>query len=231
MDSNMPAKRAKRVETLIPGANDLGKDAAQSTRGETAGDIDRRVKKLARVGLTRFYALSTRKRVQELRDLFWSVGDSIEGTLENVPQWRTRPAGKDIKAVERLLKKFVGHDEEKLAATEKMWERFSSALKEFSDGKLLFDLDRSANGESDSDRPDLRSILKILLRGCPGRPQDAAKQKLFLEALNLKENSKLSYARIARKLIPEEYGENPQKATSRIKTGVARLKEIETKTP
>ena len=210
--------------------NSVGEDKVPLAHRETKAEVDERIRRLARVILSSFYALLTPKRLKEFRDLFWSLGSSIDEALNTAPpRWKKRPSGEDIKALEMQLKRFVAHDKEKLAAVEQMWAGISPVLKEFPRGILHVDHNLPAVSEAKGGPRELRSILDIMLRGYPGRPPDDEKQKLFQEALILKDKG-WSYTQIAIKKIPAEYKENHQRATNRIKAGIIRLKKAVTKT-
>jgi hypothetical protein len=78
---------------------------------------------------------------------------------------------------------------------------------------------------------DIRDIVHVLLRGIPGRRQNLSKQEFYRSAKRLRESKNLSYAQVARQLLPDEYAKNPQNATAKIKAGIHRLASLVTKTP
>ncbi len=187
-------------------------------------DLDHRIKKLARLFLSGMYALTSPSKLRKQRDFYWSLGDSLDLIMRTIPrQRRTRPSGKDVEDFESHLKRFVGRDDEKLAAVERLFRELSARMRDFPPKDPLFVPRRTSIEKGESEPNEMRSMVKRLLRGLPGRHPKADLLTLYREALRLHEGG-FSYAMVARKLLPELYREDPQKATSRVKAGVARLK-------
>jgi hypothetical protein len=198
---------------------------ACSAKDEAADNIGKRIKRLARLFPSGLYSLTTRKRLQILRDWFWWLGDSIDRALAKRQRWRVRPSGDKIKIFEECFKEYVGRDKQKLELLERLCDYFSIWIKQFPTPILPGSpIDGSTSIKQDAGSlKELRSAVRVLLRGSPGRRPDETKQYLFKEASRLKEAG-LSYAAIAHKLLPKLYESDSEKAKSRIKAGINRLK-------
>jgi len=189
------------------------------------GDLDGEIRKLARTALIRIYQFISRKNAATVRDICWSSGDSIDELLKKNHRWRglMRPTGRVIREVENGLRRAVGRDAEKLRALAFFVDGTLSALEKSAADLLQPESNRK--GPIGSEQPrDFRRALHVLMRGFPGRPEDAGKQEIYRQASELHYREKLSYARIARKLLPEAYNASPENATAQIKAGIKRLK-------